>query len=339
MAMAKASIIIPVCNGETYLRQCLDSIANQTMKDFEVVCVNDGSTDASGAILSEYASKDARFRVHSQQNAGVGVARNRGLEISKGEYVLFVDADDELCEADALERLVDLAEREGLDALFFDAATRFDEGMSASPSLVRAEEYIRRHDYSAARTGRELFAQFLRHGEFTPVVWLAVLRRGFLERGSIRFREDNVFYEDNIFTTHVLLAAERARHVPWQLYCRRVHAGSIVTSAPTPRHLRGYLACFTDVCETLSGGTFDRRTRAALVDRRTVYRMHLRKMAWTHPDMAATAERGMRPEELSAFRTALEYPFSEKVANAIRCLKEHGALFTVRRILLGRQKA
>ena len=131
--MAKASIIIPVYNGEAYLRQCLDSIASQTMKDFEVVCVNDGSTDASGAILSEYASRDTRFRVHSQQTAGVGVARNRGLEISKGEYVLFVDADDELCEADALERLVDLAEREGLDALFFDAATRFDEGMSASP--------------------------------------------------------------------------------------------------------------------------------------------------------------------------------------------------------------
>ena len=337
--MARASIIIPVYNGEAYLRKCLDSIASQTLKDFEVICVNDGSTDASGAILSEYASGDARIRVHSQQNAGLGAARNRGLEIAKGEYVLFVDADDELCEADALERLVDLAERDGLDALFFDAVTRFDEGMSASPSLVRAEEYIRRHDYSAARTGRELFVQFLRHGEFTPVVWLAALRREFLERNSIRFREDNVFYEDNIFTTHVLLAAGRARHMPWQLYCRWVHAGSIVTSTPTPRHLRGYLACFADVCETLSGGTFDRRTRAALVDRRAVYRMHLRRLAWANPEMASAAEREMRPEELSAFRTALEYPFSEKVANAVRCLKEHGALFTVRRILFGRQEA
>lgn len=88
------SIIVPVYNAEEYLRQCLDSIQNQTYTDFEVILVDDGSTDCSGAICDEYAQKDKRFRVVHQMNSGVSVARNIGIEISKGQWVTFIDADD-----------------------------------------------------------------------------------------------------------------------------------------------------------------------------------------------------------------------------------------------------
>lgn len=94
--MAKISVIIPVYNVEKYLVRCLDSVLGQTFKDFEVICVNDGSPDKSGEILSEYSKKDNRITVITQKNQGLSMARNNGLNIAKGEYVCFCDSDDTL---------------------------------------------------------------------------------------------------------------------------------------------------------------------------------------------------------------------------------------------------
>jgi glycosyltransferase involved in cell wall biosynthesis len=88
------SIIIPVYNVAPYLRECLDSVLGQTFTDWEVICVDDGSTDGSGAILYEYAAKDSRFRVVHQTNEGVSAARNAALDVAKGRWILFLDADD-----------------------------------------------------------------------------------------------------------------------------------------------------------------------------------------------------------------------------------------------------
>ncbi len=90
----KVSVIIPVYNTEKYLRECLDSVVNQTLKDIEIICVDDGSTDNSLGILKEYAAKDERFVILEQENQGAGAARNKGLEIAKGEYLSFLDSDD-----------------------------------------------------------------------------------------------------------------------------------------------------------------------------------------------------------------------------------------------------
>ena len=88
------SIVIPVYNVAPYLRECLDSLLAQTCADWEAVCVDDGSTDSSGAILDEYAAKDSRFVVVHQENRGVSAARNKGLDIAKGEWLVFLDGDD-----------------------------------------------------------------------------------------------------------------------------------------------------------------------------------------------------------------------------------------------------
>ena len=92
--MVAISIIMPVYNIEKYLKECLDSLVNQTFKDFEIICVNDGSTDSSHSILNEYAKKDLRFKIINQENAGAGTARNNGLKLAQGEYVQFLDSDD-----------------------------------------------------------------------------------------------------------------------------------------------------------------------------------------------------------------------------------------------------
>ena len=94
MFSPKISIIVPVYNVEKYIRRCLDSIAAQTFTDWECICVDDGTPDASGKICNEYAQKDSRFVVIHKENGGVSSARNAGLNVAKGEYVTFCDSDD-----------------------------------------------------------------------------------------------------------------------------------------------------------------------------------------------------------------------------------------------------
>ena len=92
--MPKISVIVPVYNVEQYLPQCMDSIINQTFKDIEIICINDGSTDNSGKVLEEYARKDDRIKVLTQENQGASIARNSGLDFANGEWICFVDSDD-----------------------------------------------------------------------------------------------------------------------------------------------------------------------------------------------------------------------------------------------------
>ena len=92
--MPKISIIIPVYNADKYLEACLESIINQTMKDIEILCIDDGSTDNSPIILKKFANLDSRIKVLKQNNLGAAVARNKGIKIASGEYLLFLDADD-----------------------------------------------------------------------------------------------------------------------------------------------------------------------------------------------------------------------------------------------------
>ncbi|MBO5038439.1 MAG: glycosyltransferase [Alphaproteobacteria bacterium] len=112
----KISVIIPVCNVEAYLPQCLKSVISQTLTEIEIICVDDGSTDNSLAILKEYAAKDHRITVISQKNQGAGIARNTGLTVAKGQYLSFLDSDD-FFEPDMLATLYTTAKKDNSDAV------------------------------------------------------------------------------------------------------------------------------------------------------------------------------------------------------------------------------
>jgi len=114
----KVSVIIPVYNAEKYLRECLDSIINQTLQEIEILCINDGSTDCSEKILEQYADNEKRIRVISQENRGVSSARNQGLKNAIGEFVAFIDADDYI-ELDMLECLYKSAKNFDADIIVF----------------------------------------------------------------------------------------------------------------------------------------------------------------------------------------------------------------------------
>lgn len=115
----KVSVIIPVYNVEEYLRQCLDSVINQTLKEIEIICVDDGSTDSSLEILKEYAAKDPRITVITQQNLHAGVARNAGLAVAKGEYLSFLDSDD-FFELNMLKETYNKAIKDNSDIVIFN---------------------------------------------------------------------------------------------------------------------------------------------------------------------------------------------------------------------------
>lgn len=121
----KVSIIIPIFNTEKYLTECLDSIYRQSVKELEIICVDDGSTDDTPKILERYSKADSRIRILTQENQGVSVARNSGMAIATGEYIQFLDSDDML-EPWALEYAVQQMIEKELDVFYFDAQTIFE---------------------------------------------------------------------------------------------------------------------------------------------------------------------------------------------------------------------
>ena len=120
------SVVVPIYNVAPYLKECLDSVAAQTLKDIEVICIDDGSTDGSGDIADSYVEKDSRFKLVRQKNRGVSAARNKGISLAKGEYIYFIDSDDWMS-ADALEKLVSIANEMQLDQLMFGTEVVCDD--------------------------------------------------------------------------------------------------------------------------------------------------------------------------------------------------------------------
>ena len=123
--MIKVSVILPVYNTEKYLPECLDSIINQSLRDIEIICIDDGSTDSSLQILKEYAEKDKRIVVLEQENSGAGIARNKGMESAKGKYLSFLDSDD-FFEPEMLEKAYIKCEEENADFCVY-RSKRFDD--------------------------------------------------------------------------------------------------------------------------------------------------------------------------------------------------------------------
>lgn len=219
------SIIIPVYNVERYLRECLDSVSDQTFSDWEAICVNDGSTDGSATILEDYASKDGRFKIVAQPNRGLSAARNTGMDAAKGEYILFLDSDDWL-KSNALETLAQSLNDE--DMLCFSGRRFFEETNSFNPSDVLPEK-----TYDSGMDYYNDNALLPRDFAFVCVV-LRTYKRSFLIENNLRFKE-GIFHEDNLFTPLACYYATNVRVVNACLYNYRVRANSITTTEDLKR--------------------------------------------------------------------------------------------------------
>lgn len=189
--MPEVSVIMPVYNVAPYLRQCLDSLKAQTLKDIEVICVDDGSTDGSSTILDEYAAADSRFRVIRQPNAGAGTARNRGLEEARGTYLFFCDADD-WCGRTLLACASATAERTGADIVLFDCMCVYEDVGKATPRLTTGTVRNRSRPFAPTEIAPQLFQAV------TAVPWNKVFRRSFVLETGVKFqplpRNNDVFF-------------------------------------------------------------------------------------------------------------------------------------------------
>lgn len=224
--MVKVSVVIPVYNVEDYLVECLDSIVNQTLKDIEIICVNDGSTDGSLDILNEYAARDVRFSVYSQENGGHAVATNRGMTYAKGKYLYLMDSDDILKVETALEDTYNIAEEKNLDFVLFQSINYYMD----TNKLIKKENYSM--NALADFIGDKVFNwKDIKDYIFTITVtpWSKLYNREFIERCGAKFPEGLVF-EDNVFFWEVLFSAERIYFQREHYFVRRWHSSSFTVS-------------------------------------------------------------------------------------------------------------
>ncbi len=222
------SVIIPVYNAEKYLDDCLKGVLAQTYQTLEVLLVDDGSTDGSGAICDSFARKDPRVRVLRKENGGASSARNAGLREATGEYLYFLDSDDTV-EPTILEKLYRDARANDSELVFFDAYAVDEE-----TGEVSGKNYGHNERYTPDE-GKAVMAKMVANRDFHMGVWQLFYKKSFLDRTGLSFVE-GVIYEDFLFTCQAYCLANRVSYVPEYLYSRRYRANSVMTSKKTMKN-------------------------------------------------------------------------------------------------------
>lgn len=230
----KISFIVPVYNVEKYLRQCLDSLINQTYQNIEIIAVNDGSTDSSFQILKEYASIDERIRILNQKNQGLSMARNTGLENVRGEYVLFVDSDDYVSLNMAQRIAETIVHHPQLDIITFSRTVFYSDTAKTVDDLYLSLEN--------SMVGDEFLKIAMNEKKLVAAVGQKAFSYSFLQRNRIRFIPQ-ILYEDFSFTVHSFVCAKQIISIPDILYFYRRNNTESITNKISPHD--------TDVLKTL----------------------------------------------------------------------------------------
>lgn len=248
--MPKVSVIVPVYNVEQYLPDCLNSILTQTYKDFEVFCVNDGSPDKCGEILAEYARKDKRIKVVSQKNQGVSATRNNALQQAKGEYICFVDSDDELA-PNFLEKMLDVLVQHNADIVSCD----IQQGEEKQP-WVKQDKKIRIHSNP--------FENYMQGQLKTyTAVWGKLYKKDALK--GLEFNQEiSQSGEDILYLYQVLYQAKKLATTSQQLYFYRVRPNSVVTSKLSERFALGNIKTAKFLLDYFKNKELSQKTRKIL---------------------------------------------------------------------------
>ncbi len=207
--MSKISIIIPVYNVGKFLDKTLNSLINQTYKNIEIICVNDGSTDNSLEILQKFTEKDKRIKVLTQPNSGPATARNNGLENMTGKYVMFCDADDWF-EPTMAEEMINAIEENNADFVVCDTNVVDEfEGIDRCDS---------RNGYKISYEGLKKFNSFQEIQNVSFTLWNKIFKKSIIDKHNISFPDGNYYYEDTAFTFQYLLASNHAFFINKKLY-------------------------------------------------------------------------------------------------------------------------
>lgn len=264
MSNPKISIVIPCYNVEKFLRQCLDSVVNQTLKDIEIICVNDGSTDSTGDIINEYAENDSRFVAIHKENGGYGKGMNSGMNIATGKYFMIVESDDFIM-PDSCEILYKTAEQFGADIVrsdYFDLSARSGKDSLTIKQMNKDFSYY----YRPICPNEELEVySFVMHN------WTGIYNRDFIEKYHIRYNETpGASYQDNGFFFQVFSQAKKLVYIPRPCYCYRIdNPGSsihdkskVYTMSEEYAFIRRFLASHPEFEKTVMPAFYARLFRA-----------------------------------------------------------------------------
>ena len=243
------SVIIPCYNVEKYVEQTLESVLNQSFKDYEIICLNDGSTDTTLEILNKYENLYSNIRAFTGENHGLSYQRNMGIQRAQGRYIYYLDSDD-LIKENCLETLYQYAETDSLDILYFEADSFYEskEIEESFPQFLTL--YHRYKKYEGVYNGRDLYIQMENAGDIKMQVGLQFVRRQFLIDNNIEFGREK-YFEDNLYTVRTMLKAARARCVRDNLYLRRVRGNSIMTGGKRKIRFESYLEVVSGLMQIL----------------------------------------------------------------------------------------
>ena len=238
----KVSVIIPVYNTEEYLRECLDSVVNQTLKEIEIICVDDGSTDSSLEILTEYAQKDSRFTIITQKNLHAGVARNAGLAVATGKYVHIFDADDYI-DINIYKDLYNKVKKADIDLCIFDVnfydiknKTIYKENYTLKKEMIPNKEVFSKLDIPDS-----IFTM-------TPSwAWNKFIRREFLKNHKIYFQ--NTMHSNDVYFAYITLALSKKIVVDFKPYI--YHRENVPTGLTSKNIRQKYPLVMLDVIDKI----------------------------------------------------------------------------------------
>ena len=215
----KVSVIIPVYNAEKYLSNSLNSIINQTLKNIEIICINDGSFDNSLKILNYFKEIDNRIIIINQKNKGVNFARNEGLKIAKGQFVLFFDSDDILIK-DALEKLFELSVKNKLEILYFNSKIIFDDKIIENdyPNNI----HYKVNSNNNFKNGNEIFLKFINENKWIFSPCSQFIKNSVLLNNKISFLE-GIKFDDNLFSFNLISYINNGLEINEIYYLKMLH--------------------------------------------------------------------------------------------------------------------
>ncbi len=221
--MPKISVIIPVYNTEEYLKECLDSIIEQTLKNLEIIIVNDGSTDNSKEICEEYASKDNRIKIIYQKNQGAAIARNKGIAMAKGEYLYFLDSDDYIA-ADMLEKMLNKIEQEQADICickYYDVNA--NKKISLSEISLRTQLIPKKNTFNVYDVPQNIF-------QICSIpTWNKLYKKSFIDKYALKYQNLSSC-NDHFFNDISLVLASSITYLTEPLFFHRLDNKNSITS-------------------------------------------------------------------------------------------------------------
>lgn len=258
MGKVTISAIVPVYNVEKYLKDCLDSIIGQIVPFDEVILVNDGSTDNSRRICEVYCERYSYLKIVDQANQGLSAARNAGIRLAAGDYIVFIDSDDMVRE-DMTLRLGEILNSSGYDAVFYDGDVYYED-RTGEPSnyFTRGGRF-----YGRDMRGRDYLRKaFLE--DYVVSACMAAYRVRFIRDNLIYFPE-GIYFEDHAFCLQTYLMAEKVRCIDHALYIRRCRSGSIMSDMDSGRKCRDFIKVNFAVYDVLEKSGADTLLQVRLV--------------------------------------------------------------------------